>query len=574
MTKWKLILIALLACITTQLKAQQFPPVNYPSGYFSNPLKIPISLSGNFGELRPNHYHMGLDLKTQQRVDLPVHAAADGYVARVKVEPGGFGRAIYINHPNGMTTLYAHLNDFNPELERYVKEQQYKQQSWAVYLDIPPALFPVKQGQFIAYSGNTGGSQAPHVHFEIRETTTDKCINPMLFGLPVTDNVPPTILRLSLYDRNRSVYEQAPVLVPVKKAGSQYVTTPAIISTSFEKISFAITSFDTHTGSSNLNGIYTAVLFDNGKAVNGFRMEKIGYEDTRYLNAHTDYRTKANGGPWLQHLSELPGYINSIYHSFSGNGILDLSDGEVHDIRIEVKDADGNTSRLNFKIKKSVPYKPALTAPGKLFFPLMLDVYESDDLEFFIGEQCLYDSVHIRHVRTATPGTNIVSASHTIGAAYIPLQDYFTLRIKPTQPVSESQRSKVIMQRIAGAKKQVNSVEWQHGWAAAKFRDFGVFRLVLDEEPPVIVPVGFTDATASAYLKSARRAVFTVKDNYEQFVNFRAELDGKWLRFTNDKGRSFIYVFDELCGPGSHELKISVEDVAGNRTEKIYKFER
>ncbi|MGV3767302.1 MAG: M23 family metallopeptidase [Chitinophagaceae bacterium] len=556
------------------VKAQLFPATAYPQNFFRNPLNIPISLSGNFGELRSNHYHMGLDLKTQARENLPVHAAADGYVARIKVEPGGFGRAIYLNHPNGLTTLYAHLNDFYPELERYVREQQYKQESWPVYLDIPPTLFPVKKGQFIAYSGNTGGSGGPHVHFEIRETSTDKCINPMLFGLPITDNVAPSILRLSLYDRNRSVYEQSPTLYPVKKLGGKYVTTPTVISTSLEKVSFAITSFDTHTGSSNLNGVYSMVLYDNDKAVNGFRMEKIGYEDTRYLNAHIDYRTKANGGPWLQHLAELPGYINSVYRTFSGNGVIDLSDGAIHDIRIEVRDADGNLSTLSFKIRQTAPYKPVAPAAGKRFYPLMLDVYESEDLEFFLGEQSLYDSVSINHTRSVTAAPDIVSAVHTIGAAYIPLQDYFAVRILPNKQITAEQKQRTLMQRITGAKKQVVKVEWQQDWAFAKFRDFGVFRLVVDEQPPVIVPVGFTDATAATYLKTAKRFVFTVKDNYEQWQNFSAELDGKWLRFTNDKGRNYIYPVDERCGPGAHELKITVEDIAGNKTEKVYRFTR
>src|SRR5688572_31369458 len=128
---------------------------SYPKGYFRNPLNIPMNLSGNFGELRPNHYHMGLDLKTAQRENLPVYAAADGYIARIKIEPGGFGRAIYINHPNGFTTLYAHLNNFNTQLENWIKQYQYQVQSWKVFPDLAPGTFPVKKGDFIAYSGNT-----------------------------------------------------------------------------------------------------------------------------------------------------------------------------------------------------------------------------------------------------------------------------------------------------------------------------------------------------------------------------------------------------------------------------------
>jgi len=148
--------------------AQLFPAKNYPKGYFRNPQNIPIKLNANYGEMRPNHFHMGLDFSTQQHENVAEVAVADGYIGKVKIEAGGFGNAIYIYHPNGYTSLYAHLNAFYPELQKWVIEQQYKAQSWKIELNLPPNLFPVKKGQFIAYSGNTGGSQGRHLNFEIR----------------------------------------------------------------------------------------------------------------------------------------------------------------------------------------------------------------------------------------------------------------------------------------------------------------------------------------------------------------------------------------------------------------------
>ena len=141
--------------------------------YFRDPLSIPIQLSANFGELRPNHFHMGFDIRTQARENLPVHAAASGYISRVKVEKYGFGNAIYITHPNGFTTLYAHLNTFKKEVQAFILQKQYEQQSWEVDVEIPPGIFPVTKGDFIAYSGNTGASAGPHVHFEIRNRTSE-----------------------------------------------------------------------------------------------------------------------------------------------------------------------------------------------------------------------------------------------------------------------------------------------------------------------------------------------------------------------------------------------------------------
>jgi murein DD-endopeptidase MepM/ murein hydrolase activator NlpD len=217
--------------------AQFFPAKNYPKGYFIYPVEARIGLAANFGELRANHYHMGLDCRTDRAENKIVKAAAEGYIARVSVAPFGFGRAIYINHPNGLTTLYGHLNEFYPALEKYVKEQQYKLESWQVSLIIPAGLFPVKKGQFIAYSGNTGGSQGPHCHFEIRDTKTEKVLNPLLFNLPIPDNVPPTILRLSMYDRCKSTYSQVPKIFALKTENGKYTTVQNLITVNTDKIS-------------------------------------------------------------------------------------------------------------------------------------------------------------------------------------------------------------------------------------------------------------------------------------------------------------------------------------------------
>ena len=555
------------------LNAQPPARPDYPKGYFRNPLTVAMDLSGNFGELRPNHYHMGLDLKTLKRENLAVHAAAEGYIAKVKIEPGGFGRAIYINHPNGYTTLYAHLNNFAPALEAYIKREQYRLQEWRIFIDLPPDLFPVKKGEFIAFSGNTGGSQAPHLHFEIRRTADDVNVNPLLFGFPLQDNTSPRILRLALFDRSRSTYEQSPRIVPLKASGvARYTTTLSVVTVSSPLISFGITAFDTHTGSSNLNGIFESTLFMDQQPIVYFRMDGISYNDTRYMNAHIDYRTKTSGGVYIQHLSDLPGYINSIYTRVKGDGVLDIRDGEIHDIMVEVKDAYGNTSAVTTRVQyREMPTAGRRPSADKVFYPLMLDGYETEDCEFFIGERCLYDSAHIRYNKADAVNPQVVSAVHSIGSSAIPLQEAFLIRIRPNQSLTEEKQQRTVMQWFSGAKKDVSRVEWQNGWAAAKFRDFGSYQLMIDETPPVIVPIGFTDGSN---LTKATRIAFTVTDNMSKFKNVRAELDGQWLRFTNDKGRTFIYYFDEKCLSGHHELKISAEDEAGNKTENTFRFTR
>ena len=442
---------ALFVIIYCPAFAQIFPAKSYPKGYFRNPLNIPISLAGNFGELRPNHYHMGLDIRTNHRENLPVFAAADGYIAHIKVEPGGFGQAVYINHPNGYTTVYGHLNDFFPALSDYVKRQQYKMESWRVFLDIPPGMFPVKKGDLIAYSGNTGGSQAPHVHFEIRSTADDVNKNPMLFGMPIEDNTAPVILLLAVYDRTKSVYEQSPRIFPVRKSGSDYGIVNGTITVNSPKVSFAISAFDTESGTSNRNGIYEADLFDNNNAVIGFQMDNISYDKTRNVNAHIDYKTKARGGPFLQQLFKLYGYVNSIYHSISGDGVIDLSDGAIHSIKIEVKDPLGNRSEMKFRVQYIGSAISQLGPPGKKFYPMMLDGSESDDFAFYIGEKCLYDSIDINFLKLPNSNLGGVSYIYMIGSTNIPLQDSFLIRIKPKGNLSTDKKNKTLMERSATA---------------------------------------------------------------------------------------------------------------------------
>lgn len=550
---------------------QLFEAVDYPKGYFRNPLALPINLSGNFGEMRPNHYHMGLDLKTNARENQPVYAAAEGYISRIKIEPAGFGRAIYINHPNGFTTLYAHLNNFNPALEAWVKKQQYEQEQWNVYLELSPDQFPVKKGDFLAYSGNTGGSQAPHLHWEIRRTRDDVNLNPMLFGLPLTDNTRPRVLRMAFYNRDQSVYEQSPRIVPVKAAGANYVSSLPLITLNSPRVSMAITAYDTHTGSNNPNGVFEALLYVDDQLQTGFRMDQISYNSTRYLNAHIDYKYRSTGGAYLQHLSELPGYTNSIYKAAAGNGIIDLSDRAIHTVKIVVRDAYQNSTTVTAKLKWSGSYTKPATPPGKLFYPLMLDGYESEEAEFFIGESCLYDSAHIRYTKQPATHPNAVSALHQIGSPQIPLQDAFLIRLMPDRVLTEAQKSRTVMYRTSGGRTEVQKVEWQQNWAAARFRDFGAFELLVDTTPPKIVPLGFSNG---ANLSKASRILFTVTDNLSRFKKVRAELDGNWLRFTNDKGRTFSYQFDEKCLSGKHELRITAEDEAGNTAESIFHFTR
>jgi len=556
--------------------AQFFPVKNYPKRYFIYPIDARIGLAANFGELRSNHYHMGLDCRTNQVINRPVKAAADGYIARVTIAPFGFGQAIYINHPNGLTTVYGHLQSFMPELERYVREKQYEQQSWKADLEFAPGLFPVKQGQLIAHSGSTGGSMGPHCHFEIRDTKTDKVLNELLFGLPIPDKVPPTIVRLAMYDRCKSTYSQSPKFFSLKKVSGKYVTIQNIIPVNTDKISFGISANDKQSGSANPNGIYEAAIYLDGLPLSAFQLDSISYDETRYVNAHIDYKTRVAGGPYIEHLSRLPGYPQGVYKDINGDGVIELNDNDIHQVKIVVKDPNENTSVLEFKIKKGLIIE---NGPQKIstsyheqneFYPAFVNVFETENLQLYLPPATLYDSVAFTHSEKTSPDPQAYSAIHSVLSGLIPAQDYFTIRIKTNKPVNENLADKILMKRNWHGKNEVLKAIGNGDWYSAKFNAFGDFELIADDEPPVI-SVNFHE---NAYLSHATKIIITPKDNNEEVKNFNAELDGKWLRFTNDKGRSFIYSFDEKCPKGNHELKVSVEDEAGNKTEKVYHFTR
>lgn len=541
----------------------------YPQNYFRHPLDIPMQLVANFGEIRPNHWHMGLDIRTQHKVNLPVHAAADGYIAKVLVEPGGFGQAIYINHPNGYTTLYGHLNEFFPALAQYVKSQQYAKQSWAVSLVLPPSLFPVKKGDVIALSGSTGASEGPHVHFEIRDTKTDKCLNPLLFKFPLPDAVAPTIYRLAMYDRNKSTYNQLPQFVGLKNNGNTYTLSSSnILRVGSDKISFAIGTYDRFTGTANHCGIYCAEMFVDEKPVSQFVLDNIGYDETRYINAQVDYPYRTRGGEALQHITPLPGAKNTAYHLFNADGILQLKDGLVHDVKIEVLDANKNTTTLKFQVQYDEGLSKAyVSGNGQKFLPNNVNVFEQNDFELFTTEASIYDTLDVAYNNTSVATTNAASALHSFLSAAIPVHDSITVRIKPLMNLSEDEKNKIVIKNISGSKTFVQKAQWQNGWLAAKFRQFGTYQAFIDNEPPTV-------NAPPSNLTKASRLVFTPKDNFNTIKSFTAEVDGQWLCFSNDKGRTWIYNFDEHFPRGEHTLKLTIEDEAGNVTTKVWNVKR
>ncbi|HEV7783187.1 MAG TPA: peptidoglycan DD-metalloendopeptidase family protein [Chitinophagaceae bacterium] len=571
-------LVLIVSTTSLATLAQPVEITKYSRNYFRNPLDIPMQLSANFGELRPNHWHMGLDIRTEAKENLPVHAAADGYIAHAGIRSQSFGRFIIINHPNGLSTLYAHLNDFNPDLEQYVTEQQYKQESWAVELDFTKDQFPVDKGSFIAYSGNTGGSQGPHLHFEIIDTKTDRRINPLLFSFPMEDKLPPLILKLAMYDRSKPMYAQSPVLYSLKNTDSGYIIPKnAIINTGLNRVSFAIQSHDRMSGGGSDNGIYSAKLYLDDEPQLGFALDSIDYDETVYINSHIDYRYDYYGGAYLQQLSQLPGDHCPIYKQIKNDGVIEFSDTAVHLVSIDVKDVSGNTAQLNFSIRYYDTLAKAPPAPttNPKFIPGTVSRIEKEDFKIEIPERSIYDTITTIYYRNNASSYNAVTAMHQVNDASYPVHQDLTVSIKPNKSIPEEWKDKLIMQRTSKG-STIRKVQLKNGWFTAKYSDFGNFQVVADLTAPQIDELGKGD---TVNLSPVNMIVFSPADNYGIVKNFRVLVtdstgNTQWIRFTNDKSRNWIYRFDDRIPYGVYKMTATATDLVGNSTTKEWWFKR
>lgn len=517
--------------------------------------------------MRPNHFHMGLDLGTESRENLPVYAPADGFVSRMKIETGGFGRAIYIDHPNGTTTLYAHMNAFMPAAENYLENQQYKSESWKIDVAVPSGTILVKKGQFIGYSGNTGASQGPHVHFEIRDTKTENCLNPLLYRFGIPDNTPPDVYRIAFYNRDKSVYEQSPVLVPLIKKGA-IRTTATPIKLPFKRTFIALQATDRVTGFPNANGIYSASLTQNQRVLSTFTLDEIGYDKTRFINGHIDYVYRSKGGAYLQMLFPSTRFTLPIYDNPSGKNFAELSD-EPELFELTVEDTEGNKTKIEFQVYTSASETPQKKATPHRMIPGETNIYEDQSVQFVFGENCFYDSFDFE-VKSfyANPGEALSSVVQAL-PEFIPVQDYFSVTIKPSRPFALINRDRVVIKRTYKSKTDLKKATANRDGFSASFRDFGFFQLIQDEEPPTITPL----TVNGALVKNGSKIAVEVADNLHVIREFNGYAGEQWLMF-KPSGNRFVYTVDEHLPTGEHTLSFVVYDEAGNKTQRDLKIKK
>lgn len=539
-----------------------FSQIDYPKDYFRSPLDIPLQLSGNFGELRPNHFHAGFDLKTQQREGLNVYAVADGYISRIKISTFGNGKTIYITHPNGYTSVYGHLQRATGEIEDFIKKTHYVEQSFEIEMFLKPGEMIVKKGQQIAFSGNTGGSEGPHLHFEFRDNTTENIINPMFFGFNkfIKDTKKPSLLGIYVYPlEQKTVVNQSkrPLLLnlALQKDGT-YVSDKVVAN---GKIGFGISAYDYDDVSFNRNGIFNLQSFENGTPSFGVQFDTYSFDEMRYINTLIDYsRYKKTGQRVLKLFMQNP-YNLSIIKTNATNGIVSVVPNLSFNYRIEVSDFFGNQTNVTIPIKYDnlstiVPSEPVIS---KYYIKANTDCnFSKNNISVFFPARTFYDNFNLNF--------DVKNDTLFLHDDTVPVHSNFTITIEDNK-FSENQRDKLFIGEISGPKIDYISTSRKDNVFTCKTKTLGRFALVLDTTPPTI---SLAKPIEGKWISDKKSVQFTISDGLSGIKSYNGYLNGKWALFEYDnKTKKITHNFsDGVVAEGANELKLIVTDNLGNST--------
>ncbi|MDR0680671.1 MAG: M23 family metallopeptidase [Dysgonamonadaceae bacterium] len=536
---------------TTSLHAQEMTP----------PLDIPLFLSGNFGELRSNHFHSGLDFKTQGVRGIPVKSVKDGFISRISISPYGYGNALYINHSDGTTSVYGHLERFAPAIETLARDSQYQQETFAVNLHFLSGRLPVKKGELIAWSGNTGSSGGPHLHFELRETKSEKIIDPLpYFKNKILDTRPPEIRGIMLFPQpgkgivNGNAFNQ-PIALTKDKTGRQNV---ARTITAWGAIGVGIKAYDRMNGVANIYGVNEIILKVEGEEVYHSVMNRFSFDDTRYLNSCIDWKEWTENNSFYVKSFTDPGNRFGVNRA-STNGIIHITEEKIYHLEYILKDVYGNKTTLKFNItgsKAPVPFN----RQGDVYFPFNKEnQFAGKGIDLKIPLQNLYTDIYLK-IDTFTGYTSFAPL-YSIGDR-LPLHAYCALTLDITKDIHPC-KSKYGVVQIIKNKKEWLGGQYKEGKITVQTRELGKFAVETDTIPPVITPVNKQKWTQN------RRITFKISDDLSGISSYRGTLNGNFILFEYDaKNHLLYYVYDAKRMKKEYgALHLVVIDKAGNQSE-------
>ena len=550
----KIIFLFFLVSITS------FAQNNYPSDYFRSPLDIPLRLAGTFGELRNNHFHAGIDIKTNRRIGLPVYATADGYISRIKVAIWGYGKVIYINHPNGFTSVYAHLNKFGDGIQEYVKSIQYEKKSYETgNIFLKENQIKVTKGQIIGYSGRTGGFVAPHLHYEIRNTKTEKIINPLLFGIKIQDSIAPKIKKLIAYPMgsdsriNRSLKNQS---LSIKKDSlNNYIANRLSAS---GKIGFGVNVYDLLGKELNKNGIYSLEMKINGIRHYYHDVETFSFSESKFINLLIDYEYYSKYKSRIQKTFREKENKLSIYKDLIEEGGITINEGLNYQVEIIAKDFTGNSSSLKIPVvglkSESILNQERDTTAYKIV-KKEFQKFSKNGVTIAFPKNTFYKDLFLNF--------SVNDRIATIHKPIIPLDKKFTITFDSIM----YKRSEVNQIYIAN----MNNKKYPYYMDTRKKSDkiftttktLGKYGLLIDNQIPKIYNSNFKD---NDWMSRLRYLTIKISDSQSGIKSYEASIDNEWILMEYDvKKKKLSYDFRDKKLVGSkHIFKLVVSDNVGN----------
>ena len=530
----------------------------YPQDYFRDPLEIPIVLAGTFAELRSNHFHSGMDIKTQGREGLNVVAAADGYVSRIKISPFGYGKALYITHPNGYTTVYGHLQKLSPSLETFIKKVQYEKESFDV--EIFPSIDELKvfKGELIAISGNTGGSAGPHLHFEIRDKE-ERPLNPMLFGINVPDTKKPSITGLFAFTKDNSAHINNTIgrrELRLTADGNGDYTTEKLIAEG--DIAFGIISYDQQDQAYNKNGLYNIQTFVNGNRNFEIDFRRFSFDETRHINKLIDYGYYTEKGERIQKLFVEPKNPLSLYKEVSNDGYIKVKDSLSYSYKIRLSDFQGNDTWITIPIEgKKGKNVGDFEGKGNV------DIVAEQTTKLADGKWNLTIPANVLYENTSI-NYRVNGDTLKLHDDNIPLIKSFNIEYNVAS-YRPSDRNQLYIAKVSknGKKIYYSGASLKGEKLSAWENTFGTFTIGIDSIPPKIVPSNFKDGQ---WISSAKELIVKIDDTESGISNYRATVNGKWILMEYDyKNDQLIHYFEDgVITESENKLKVIVTDNVGN----------